>query len=144
MKQHIKNHESNKLNDLIHDRLNLDLMKKRRFKTNSKGEVVINKEWLEDLIEYNEQLVDALMAKKATPYDEECFSLELTRALIETPEDALRLFREYRGLTQDKLANLANCSRVMISEIENKKKKGSIDTLKNIAAVLNIDLEDIV
>ena len=53
----------------------------------------------------------------------------------------IKTFREYRGLTQAKLAKLTNLSVVMIKKLESGETKGSLKSLKN-GDLLNIDFYD--
>ncbi len=57
-------------------------------------------------------------------------------------ENSLRVYREYRGLTQQALANASGVSRDMIAMIETGKKNGSVATVKKLARALGVDIED--
>ena len=59
-------------------------------------------------------------------------------------ESPLRVYREYRGLTQVALAAASGVNRVQIAEIEGRKKTGSVATLKKLATALKLDLDDLV
>ena len=59
-------------------------------------------------------------------------------------ESLLKLWRQHRGLTQAELAERSGVARVMISEIEAKKKIGSVATVKALATALGIDMDDLV
>jgi DNA-binding XRE family transcriptional regulator len=50
----------------------------------------------------------------------------------------VKILRTYRGLTQDKLAQSAGLSRPYLTEIETRKKEGSIAVLKAIAGALDV------
>ena len=52
----------------------------------------------------------------------------------------IKTFREYRGLTQAKLAKLTNLSVVMIKKLESGETKGSLKSLKAIAKALNLNI----
>ena len=56
-------------------------------------------------------------------------------------ESTLKVWREYRGLTQEDLANASKVSRPMIAAMEVGHKKGGIGTLKRLAVALNVDLD---
>jgi DNA-binding XRE family transcriptional regulator len=58
-------------------------------------------------------------------------------------ESTVKIWREYRGLTQEQLAKGSKVSRVMIAALETGRKKGGIDTLKKLAATLKVDLENL-
>ena len=59
-------------------------------------------------------------------------------------ESPLKVWREYRGLTQQKLASLSGVNRVQIGDIETRGKAGSVETFKKLAAVLNVTVDDLV
>ncbi|MCY3933315.1 MAG: helix-turn-helix transcriptional regulator [Acidobacteria bacterium] len=59
-------------------------------------------------------------------------------------EPPLRVWREYRGLTQAALSRAAGVSRVQIVEIEAGRRTGSVLTLRRLADALRVDLDDIV
>ena len=56
-------------------------------------------------------------------------------------ENSLKIWRTYRGLTQDGLAKLSKVSRPMIAAIEAGHKGGRIGTLKKLAAALKAELD---
>jgi predicted transcriptional regulator len=56
-------------------------------------------------------------------------------------ESAAKIWREYRGLTQEGLARASKVSRSMIAAIEAGHKKGGIATLKKLAGALRVDLD---
>ena len=74
--------------------------------------------------------------------DDEPIPLELTERRI-AGENAVRIWRDYRGLTQEALAKTSNVSRAMIAAIEAGHKTGSIATLKKLATALKVDLENL-
>lgn len=55
--------------------------------------------------------------------------------------NAIATFRNYRDMTQEQLSKATGLSRAYIAQIETDKKTGSIETLKKIAHVLNVDIE---
>jgi DNA-binding XRE family transcriptional regulator len=58
-------------------------------------------------------------------------------------ESPLRVYRDLRGLTQAALAEKAGINRVTVAEIETNRKRGSVSTLRALAAALNITLDDL-
>lgn len=58
-------------------------------------------------------------------------------------EHPLRVWRDYRGLTQAALAEASGVNRVYIAEIEGRKKPGSVKALRALAAALRVDLDDL-
>jgi DNA-binding XRE family transcriptional regulator len=59
-------------------------------------------------------------------------------------ESPLRVYRDYRGLTQSALAERAAVNRVQIAEIEAGRKSGSIDTIKKLAEALGVAVDDLI
>jgi len=97
-------------------------------------------------LELQEDMEDIAQAKiikaRIESGEEECFPAEIVHRMID--ESPIRVFREYRGFTQQKLADEVGIKRPYLAEIEAGKKKGSVTTLKAIAKALNLDLDDIV
>lgn len=58
-------------------------------------------------------------------------------------ESTVRIWREHRGLTQEKLAKKSKVSRGMIAAIEAGHKRGGIDTLRKLAAVLKVSRDNL-
>ncbi len=59
-------------------------------------------------------------------------------------KNAVRVWREHRGLSARDLAAESGLSAAYVSEIETGKKDGSISAVKRIAEVLKVDLDDLV
>lgn len=59
-------------------------------------------------------------------------------------ENRIRVWREHRGLSATHLAARAEISGAYLSELETGKKTGTVDTLRKIATVLNLDIDDLV
>jgi DNA-binding XRE family transcriptional regulator len=87
---------------------------------------------LEDIRAY-----DAAKSRK-----EEAFEAEVADRVI-GGESPIRVFREYRGLSQEELAKAADISRPYLTELKGGKKDGSVSVLKKIAAALKLELDDI-
>jgi transcriptional regulator with XRE-family HTH domain len=58
-------------------------------------------------------------------------------------ENPVRVWREHRGHSLRQLAQRAGMGIGYLSQIENGERKGTVDTLKKIAAALNVDLDDL-
>ena len=58
-------------------------------------------------------------------------------------ENKVRYWRKKRGLTQDRLAELAGLSRVSISDIERGAADAKISTIKALAKALNVEFAEI-
>lgn len=59
-------------------------------------------------------------------------------------ESRLKVWREFRGLTQAQLAEAASLAQATIAQIEGGQRKGSAAVLKRVARALRIDLDDLV
>src|SRR5271166_1413631 len=86
--------------------------------------------------------VKAYDAAKARLDDgsDELIPLEITERRLRG-EPALRVWREYRGLTQEQLAKKAKVSRALIAAIETRRKSGSVGTWKRLGAALDVGWE---
>lgn len=58
-------------------------------------------------------------------------------------EHPMKVFREYRGMTQAQLADAAGLKQAYVSQIEAGSRGGSVDVLKRIADALRVDLDDL-
>ncbi len=56
----------------------------------------------------------------------------------------IKIWREYRGLTQEQLAGKAGISIPYLSQIETGTRKGSIDVLTILAEKLLVSIDDLV
>ena len=105
---------------------------------------VVPKTELLRLMRKAEMLADvkAYDAAKARLEDgtDELVPLEITERRL-SGEPALRIWREHRELTQERLAKKAKVSRALIAAIETRRKKGSVSTWKKLGAALNVGWE---
>jgi DNA-binding XRE family transcriptional regulator len=58
-------------------------------------------------------------------------------------ENPIRVWRDHRGMSLDQLASATGRGKSFLSEIENGKKSGSIETLRAIAKALQVDIDDL-
>lgn len=58
-------------------------------------------------------------------------------------EAPLKVWREYRGLSQSALARAAGTSRIQIIDIEAGRASGSVRTLRRLADALRLGLDDL-
>jgi DNA-binding XRE family transcriptional regulator len=58
-------------------------------------------------------------------------------------ENRLKIWREYRGLTQAALAGAADVSQGMITMIETGRRSGSVPVLKRLAGALRLEVDDL-
>ena len=59
-------------------------------------------------------------------------------------EHPVKVFREYRDMTQKALAETVGISPEYVYQIESGKKQGSVDTLQAIAEALSLNLDDLI
>ena len=98
---------------------------------------------LESLKSAHEDALDRAALDHALRLDEELLPADLVRRMVEG-ESPLRIFRTYRGMSQQALADAAKVSKTTISELETGRKDGSVKTLAKIAKILNVDIDDLV
>jgi DNA-binding XRE family transcriptional regulator len=91
---------------------------------------------LEDIID-----IEAVIASQNDAG--EPFPLDVVER-IAAGENAIKIFREYRELTQSELAEQAGISRQYMFQIENNERVGATSVLKKIAKCLAVSLDDIV
>ena len=101
--------------------------------------VVPMEEW-SALLERLETLQDIADAKGAR--EEESLPVEFVERLL-AGESPLRVWRGHRGVTLQALAELAGCTRQMLSMIENGKATPSADLLAKLAVALGCDMNDL-
>lgn len=75
--------------------------------------------------------------------EEELIPSEVTYALLDG-ENPIRVWREYRGLTQQQVAKKAGISKPYLSQLESGQRKGTAEVLSAIARALNVSLDDLV
>ncbi|MBN1992118.1 MAG: helix-turn-helix transcriptional regulator [Anaerolineae bacterium] len=98
--------------------------------------LVAEAEMLQDVRDYDE-------AKLAMANGEELIPSRVTYALLDG-ENPLRVWREYRGLTQQQVAEAAGISKPYLSQLESGRRKGTAEVLQAISKVLNVSLDDLV
>lgn len=74
--------------------------------------------------------------------EEEMIPSVVTFAIMDG-ESPIKVWREYRGLTQQQLAKNCQISAAYISQLESGKRKGTTEVLVAISKALNISLEDV-
>ncbi len=92
--------------------------------------------------ELRENLLDLMAFQKTRK--EETYPSELAHKLIVSGDHPLKIFREYRNLSQIVLAEKSGVSQAIISGIENKKRNGTVENFKSLANVLGVDIDSLV
>jgi DNA-binding XRE family transcriptional regulator len=99
-------------------------------------QLVEKAEMLQDVQDYDS-------AKAALEHgDDELVPSEVVYAILDG-ENPIKVWREYRFLSQHEAAEKAGISVPYLSQLETNKRKGSLDVLTAIAKVLNVSLENI-
>lgn len=94
--------------------------------------------------EYAQDLEAAREARRELDSGEdELIPAEMVEKLIAGDEHPLKIWREYRGITQEALGREAGVGKSYISQIEAGNKSGSARVLKALADTLNVDIDDL-
>ncbi|MHB1013884.1 MAG: helix-turn-helix domain-containing protein [Desulfurivibrionaceae bacterium] len=93
-------------------------------------------ETLDDIQRYD------LAMKQIAEGEEEIFPAEFVNRLL-AGEQALRVWREYRGFTLAALGKACGVSAAALSQIEKGKRKPSAALLRKLAAALRCDMDDL-
>ena len=94
-------------------------------------------EMLEDIRDY-----DAAKAALEKGEDE-LIPAEIVYAILDG-ESPIKVWREYRGLTQQQLADKVGISKPYLSQIETGKRTGTTDILSVIAKALDVSLDEVI
>jgi ribosome-binding protein aMBF1 (putative translation factor) len=81
--------------------------------------------------------------KRMSAGEEELLPAELANAILDGA-NPIRAWREYRGMTIKSLAQSAGIAPAYLSQLETGQRDGTIETIKKLASVLNIMLDDLV
>jgi DNA-binding XRE family transcriptional regulator len=99
-------------------------------------QLVEKAEMLQDIQDYDS-------AKAAlTRGDDELIPSELVYAIL-YGENAIKVWREYRGMSQQEVAESAGISVPYLSQLETNKRTGSLQVLSAVAKALEVPLENI-
>jgi ribosome-binding protein aMBF1 (putative translation factor) len=74
--------------------------------------------------------------------DQERVPIELVDRLL-AGENSVKVWREYRGLSQRDLTARAGLNFAYLSQIETGARRGSIETIKKLAAALGVEFGDL-
>ncbi|MBI3153568.1 MAG: helix-turn-helix transcriptional regulator [Chloroflexi bacterium] len=99
-------------------------------------ELIEQAELLEDVRDF-----DRLSAAVANG-EEELIPSEVVYAILDG-ENPIKVWREYRKLTQQQLADAVGISKPYLSQIETGKRKGTTDILSAVAKALHVSLDDV-
>jgi len=68
---------------------------------------------------------------------------EVVRRLV-NGDSPLRVWREYRALTQAVLARKAGIDKTYLSQLETGRKQGSVAALARLASALSVEIDDLI
>ena len=74
--------------------------------------------------------------------DEELIPADIVNSILDG-KNPVKVWREYRGLTQQQLADAVEISKPYLSQIETGKRTGTTEVFAAIARALDISLEQI-
>ena len=86
----------------------------------------------------DEELYDIAKAEAG-----EFFPVDVVKRLV-TGDHPIKVYREYRGMTQTGLAKQANISPMYLSQIETGNRGGSTKVITAIAKALHVDVGDLI
>lgn len=99
---------------------------------------------LVEQVEALQDLRDYDSAKEALNRgEEELIPEEVVYALLDG-KNPIKVWREYRGLSQSQLAKAAGISIAYLSQLETGRRKGSTKVLSALAKILELSLDDVV
>ena len=75
---------------------------------------------------------------------EETLPANLVKALLDGTGHPLKTWREYRGKSQQQLAEEAGISKSYLSQIESGKRAGGVRVLHQLAKLLDVEIDDLV
>lgn len=76
--------------------------------------------------------------------EDEIVPANLAERLLSAKTHPLRIWREYRGLTQQQLADAAGVGKSYVSQIEAGKKRPTVRVLQALSRTLAVDMEDLI
>ena len=86
---------------------------------------------------------DEALFETALAENEEAFPREVVDQLL-AGQNPVKVYRNYRGLTQQQLAESVGINPVYLSQIECGERTGAAKTLAAIGHALHVDLDDLV
>lgn len=99
-------------------------------------------ERLVDLAEDKVDVSAAVAAERRRDAGEEYVPFDLINRII-AGENALKVWREYRGLSREALGAKVGCGASMISKMEGGTRTGALALWQALASALDVTIEDI-
>lgn len=103
--------------------------------------VTLTRREYETLVRHAE-LAEDIAAIRAMDADPDPVPAELVRRLVDG-ESPIRIFREFRGISQTALAAAAGIGKSYLSRIEGGHKTPKVTVLKALAAALGVEIDDL-
>jgi DNA-binding XRE family transcriptional regulator len=94
------------------------------------------------LLEKAEMLDDITAYDQAVAADEEEIPHTVVKRLVEG-ESPIKVWRTYRGLAQEQLAERTGLSQSYLAMLEKGERKGTVKVLRRIAEALEVDMDDL-
>ena len=91
----------------------------------------------------SEDLADIRAFDEAVATPQEFIPAAIVERMLKG-ERPVRIYREYRGLTQEALAKKVGISKPFLSQIENGARAPSLATARKRAKALSVDVDDLV
>lgn len=119
-----------------------------QFITSPTGErlVVLAEADYQALVEAAEDAEDLATVRrfreKLASGEEELLPAEMVDRIMDG-ENPIRVWREHRGLSVKTLAEKAGITPAYLSQVETGKRDGTVETLKKLAAALDVTLDDL-
>jgi DNA-binding XRE family transcriptional regulator len=108
-------------------------------------EVILRRSEYDDLMRRLEDLEDrGTVERVRNEKDRRYVPVEIVQRLISGEESKVKVWREYRGMTLRALAEKAQIAPAYLSEIETRKKPGSLKAMAALARALDIQIEALI
>jgi DNA-binding XRE family transcriptional regulator len=106
--------------------------------------VVVRCDRWRDLLAQVEEVDEVRAYDRAKAHaDQEAVPIAVADALL-AGQSPIRVWRDYRGLTPEQLANAAGIRRAYAAQLEAGRRRGSTAVLARIAGALGVEIEDLI
>ena len=89
------------------------------------------------------ELTDEELYDRAKAEPGEYFPAAVTKRLV-AGDNPIKVYREYRGMTQADLARRVTISAMYLSQIETGNRGGSTKVMSALAKALRVDIDDVI
>ena len=105
--------------------------------------VLVPEKTFDRMLEELEDREDIRAYDRAKARPQEFVPVEIAHRLIAC-EKPIRVWREYRKLTQQQLADKVGVSKPYLSQLESGAREASVNVIKRLAAALEVDVDDLI